>query len=62
MIFKLGLQEIEEWRITFILSYCIEESKKRRQELIIMGIDFEKTFDSVNRRVLIKVANEGLQM
>ena len=42
----------------FILSYCIEESKKRRQELILMGIDFEKAFDFVDRRVLIRVMKD----
>ena len=28
----------------FILNYCIENSKQRKQELIITAIDFEKSF------------------
>ena len=39
----------------FILNYCIENSKHRKQELVITAIDFEKAFDSVNRKELRRV-------
>ena len=39
----------------FLMEYCLRESKKRRKELIVMAIDFEKAFDSVERGCLIRV-------
>ena len=39
----------------FILNYCIENSKQRKQELVITAIDFEKAFDSIDRKALIRV-------
>ena len=38
----------------FVLNYCIEDSKKRKQELVVAPIDYEKAFDSVDRRALIR--------
>ena len=37
----------------FVLEYCIRDSKRRKKELIVMAVDFEKAFDSVDRRSLI---------
>ncbi len=39
----------------FILNYCIENNRQRKQELVITAMDFEKVFHSVNRKKLIKV-------
>ena len=38
----------------FILNYCIANSKERKRELVIAAIDYQKAFDSVDRRALIK--------
>ena len=38
----------------FILRYCIEGSYKRGKHLFVMAIDFAKTFNSVNRVVLLR--------
>ena len=38
----------------FLLDYCIRDSKKRKRELIVIALDFEKAFDSVDRRSLMK--------
>ena len=38
----------------FILNYSMEESKRRRKELIVMAVDFENAFDSVDRRCVIE--------
>ena len=46
----------EKRRITdnlYILKHCIEESYKSKQLLIIISVDFQKAFDSVNRRKII---------
>ena len=46
----------EKRRITdnlYILKHCIEESYKSKQLLIIISVDFQKAFDSVNRRKMI---------
>ena len=37
----------------FMLHYCVETSYKRREQLIVIAIDFAKAFDSVNRVALL---------
>ena len=39
----------------FILNYCIEKSYKAKKELYVTSIDFQKAFDSVDRKALIEV-------
>ena len=41
----------------FLLKQCVEESYRRREKLVVVGIDFCKAFDSIERRALI----EGLK-
>ena len=38
-----------------ILQYCIEQSFKNRKTLYILAIDFQKAFDSVDRKKLINI-------
>lgn len=37
----------------FIVKYCIEETCRLARELVVVAIDFEKTFDSVGRLSLV---------
>ena len=39
----------------FILQYVVQESLKRKQQLIMTAVDFKKAYDSVKRETLIKV-------
>ncbi|XP_068250211.1 uncharacterized protein [Palaemon carinicauda] len=34
----------------FILQYCVEESYKRKESLIVISIDFKKAYDSIKRK------------
>ena len=38
----------------FVVEYCIENSNWRRQELVIIAVNFEKSLDPVDRRAIIK--------
>ena len=38
----------------FIVRYCIEETYSLGKRLVVVAIDFEKAFDSVDRVVLIQ--------
>ena len=44
----------------FIVRYCIEKMYRRRRELVLVGIDFEKAFDSVGRVALVNPTSHGL--
>ena len=37
-----------------ILGYCVEECYRRREELVVVAVDFSKAFDSVNRSELVE--------
>ena len=39
----------------FILNYCIEHSFVQKEELYVIGIDFRKAYDSVDRLEMLKV-------
>ena len=38
----------------FTLTYCITESRKRKEPLFVCAIDYEKAFDSIKRSSIIK--------
>ena len=38
----------------FIVRYCIEETYRLSRELVVVLIDFEKAFDSVERVALVR--------
>ena len=38
----------------FIVRYCIEETYRLGRELVVVSIDFEKAFDSVERVALVR--------
>ena len=42
----------------FILNYCIEKSYNLKKELFVLGIDFKKAYDSINRYEMLKVLQE----
>jgi hypothetical protein len=39
----------------FVLRYYVEETFRRKKELIVTAIDFSKAFDSVNRGKIIDI-------
>jgi hypothetical protein len=39
----------------FVLRYYVEETFRRKKELIVTAIDFSKAFDSVNRGKMIDI-------
>lgn len=46
----------------FLVKYCIDDSKRRKQKLVLVAIDFSKAFDSINRCKLINKNYEVLQV
>ena len=49
---SLGGRRLEE--NLFIVRYCIEETCRLGRELVVVSIDFEKAFDSVERVALVR--------
>ena len=39
----------------YIMKYCIEETYRQKRQLYMISIDFQKAFDSVNRRKLVEI-------
>ena len=42
----------------FMLKYCIDETFKNKKQLFVISIDFQKAFDSVNRKLMIEKLKE----
>jgi len=38
----------------FILSYCVEESYRSKEQLIVVSVDFKKAFDSIDRTSIVE--------
>ena len=42
----------------FILQYLVDKAVRRKQQLIVITLDFKKAFDSIDRRKLIEALKE----
>ena len=42
----------------FVLQECVQEAYRRREELVLVAVDFRKAYDSIKREAMIEVLKE----